>query len=569
MRIHSQVLLLFSVFVSFAHVSVCQSTFAPLNDDYYHLIERYELRHQKLSSKFHSGIKPFERKAVVEFLEEIEAEPRLEFNERDDANFRFLKWDSWEWTRDTANLVKGTFRRISEKTGRQRRLWAHPADLYSHRSKDFDIHVNFVTNNFIGKDGNLGKAVMFSGRGMELRGMINEKLGFYTYVSDNQGFFPRYVQDYTDHLNFPGEGLTKIGARKKNADFFSARGYITFHPLKSINLQFGHDKNFFGNGYRSLFLSDNSAPYLFLKLNTRIGRFNYTNLWTSMINNQDAPYPNLLRKKKYTAMHHLSVNITDRLNIGFFEAEVFARDSTGGGFDANYLNPIIFYRFVESYLGSSDNALLGLDFKWLALKNTSLYGQAMIDEFLSRDLFNGRKSWTRKYAFQLGAKRVDAFNIPNFDLQTEYNVVYPYTYSHRDGDRNYMHYKQPLAHPLEANFREFLGIARWQMNERLTLYGTMMLAKKGMDTAGLNYGGDLTLDYDTRVYDSGVHVAQGMVRRTRLFDLRFSYLLKQNLFLDYRMMKRKVAGFKTGAVPNTDLFSVGIRYNMPYRQQTF
>ncbi len=567
MRIHSQIILFLSVIVISAHVCVSQSTFIPLNDDYYHLIERYELKTGKLSKTFHSGVKPFERKAVMQFLNEVEADPKLEFNERDLATFSFRRWDSWEWTRDTLNVAGGSFQRKSPKGG-QRRWWAHPADLYSHRTDEFDIHVNFVTNNFLGKDSNFDRPVFFTGRGIEMRGMINNKLGFYTYISDNQGHFPQYVQHYTDRLNFPGEGLAKIGSRK-NADFFSARGYITFNPLKSINLQFGHDKNFIGNGFRSLHLSDNSAPYLFLKLNTRIGRFNYTNLWTSMINNQDPSYPDLLRRKKYSAMHHLSVNVTEKLNIGFFEAEVFARDSTaGGGFDFNYLNPIIFYRFVESYLGSSDNALLGMDFKWLPFKNTSLYGQMMIDEFLSRDLFNRKKSWTRKYAFQIGAKRVDAFNIPNLDLQAEYNVVYPFTYSHRDGSRNYMHYKQPLAHPLEANFHEFLGIIRYQLNERLALFGTMMMANKGLNIYGRNYGGDLTLDYDTRFSDTGVTVGQGLAQKTSLFDLRFSYMLKQHLFLDYRMMKRDIVS-RGAAAAGTDLFSFGIRYNMPYRQQIF
>ncbi len=566
MHIHCRSFLLPLIFVIPAHVSLSQSTFIPLNDDYYHLIERFELKTGRLSDRFHTGVKPFERKAVMEFLDDVERDPEIELNDRDLASFRLMRWGNWEWTKDTLNLAGGDFRRMN-RTGSQRRFWAHPADFYSHRSEDFDVHVNFVTDNFLGKDNNLNKAIYFSGRGVEIRGMVNKKLGFYTYISDNQGYFPKYVQAYADRLGFPGEGLTKI-SEKKNVDFFSARGYITFNPIKSINLQFGHDKNIFGNGFRSLFLSDISAPYLFLKLNTRIGRFNYTNLWSSMINDQDPPYQNLLRKKKYSAMHHLSVNITPKLNIGFFEAEIFSRDSSQGGFDFNYFNPIIFYRFVESYLGSSDNALIGLDFKWLPFKNTSAYGQVMIDEFLSRDLFNRKKSWTRKYAFQLGSKTVDVLGVENLDLQLEYNVVYPYTYSHRDGGRNYMHYKQPLAHPLGANFHEVLGILRYQLNERLTLFGTMMLANKGVDIYGRNYGGDLTLDYDTRYSDTGVRVAQGLTQKTNLFDLRLSYMLRQNLFIDYRMMNRKI-GAGNGEPPKTGLFSFGIRYNMPYRQQIF
>ncbi len=548
----------------FSH-TLCQaqSTFIPLNDDYYHLLDRYEIKSGKFSKTFHTGAKPYDRKAVILFLNETEAEHPGEWSGRDRYNIDYLRNDSWEWTADT--LAYG----IDEQGIRRksRLLWGHPADLYSSRNEDFDIHVNFVTNNFAGKEKDVGRALLYSGRGVEVRGMINKKLGFYTYITDNQGYFPQYVQEYTEKLNFPGEGLTKIGM-KKGVDFFSARGYITFNPLKSVNIQFGHDRNFFGNGYRSLTLSDNSSPYLFLKINTQIGRVRYTNLWTSMINNQDAPHGDMLRKKKYTAMHHLSVNITDRFNLGFFEAEVFSRDSTSGGFDLNYLNPVIFYRFVESYLGSSDNALLGIDFKWLTFKNFSTYGQLMVDEFLSKDYFNNDRSWTKKYGLQLGAKHIDALGIPHLDLQAEYNVVRPYTFTHRDGGRNYMHYKQALAHPLGANFWEVLGIARYQLGARLTAYGTIVIADRGVDAFGTNYGSDLTLDYDTRVSDKGNVITQGILEKTRMFDLRLSYMLAHNLFLDYRMMQRKVISSHT-LLPSTSLVTFGVRYNLPYRQQLF
>ena len=51
---------------------------------------------------------------------------------------------------------------------------------------------------------------------------------------------------------------------------------------KYIDVAFGYDKNFIGNGYRSLFLSDFSNNTLFLKLNTRIWKFNYQNLFMEL-----------------------------------------------------------------------------------------------------------------------------------------------------------------------------------------------------------------------------------------------------------------------------------------------
>ena len=553
-----------------------QSTFIPLNDDYYHLIDRLEIKRGKFSEGFHANMKPYERRAVVALTDSIlQKEEGLALTPIDRATIEYLRQDSREWLNSPARPIDSTALSLSRvgsinaTTGHKHRtFFEYPADLYSLHTDDVDLHVNFSTNNYLGGENNTNQAMWFTGRGVEIRGMINQKLGFYTFVSDNQGIFPQYVRNYVDRYNMPGEGLAKT-LGKNGFDFLSARGYLTFRPLKSINVQFGHDRNFVGSGYRSMILSDNSSPYLFLRIDTHLGKFMYTNLWTSMINYQNFRGNDLLRAKKYTAMHHLSVNLSDRFNIGVFEAEVFSRDSTGGGYDFNYLNPIIFYRFVESYLGSEDNAFLGVNFRWLVAKRASIYGQFMMDEFLTKYYFNNRGSWTKKYGAQLGFKYVDAFGVANLDLQGEYNVARPYTYTHRDGGRNYTHFRQPLAHPLGANFREFLTIIRYKITPRLTAYGTLMWAKQGVDSDGNNWGGNLLLDYETRVSDFGNSIAQGVPLYTRFTDLRVSYMLFHNLFLDGRLLSRREKSPRNTVQHKTRLTTIALRYNIPYRQQTF
>jgi hypothetical protein len=565
-----------------------QSAFVPINDDYYHLIDRLEIKRGKFSEGFHSNVKPFERKAIVALTDSILKEGNVSLTDRDWQTIDYLREDSWEWTKGFAATDSAKYARLSRldpgnkfglfkgrKRNGQRKFWQHAADFYSFHDKDFDLHLNFTTNDFIGKDNNISSPLWLTGRGIEIRGMINEKLGFYTFVSDNQGVFPKYVTDYAGKYNFPGEGLAKKIQNDKGVDFLSARGYITFRPLKSINVKFGHDVNVFGSGYRSLLLSDNSSPYLFLRIDTQLGRFKYTNLWTSMVNEQQSK--DLLRSKKFSAIHHLSINLTDRINIGVFEAEVFSRDSTSGGYDLNYLNPIIFYRYVESYIGSQDNALLGFDFKWLVGKKGSIYSQFVLDEFLTKHMFNGDGSWTNKYSFQLGGKYVDAFGVPNLDLQLETNIVRPYTYAHKDGGRNYVHYNQALAHPLGANFKEYIGILRYKVTPRLSIYGTQTFAKQGLDPTGAwtNYGSNILLDYDTRTgvdpkdNDYGHKIGQGIVAKTSFTDLRLTYSLAHNLFLDARYLHRNTKSVDVKVAQKTDVFSFAIRYNMAYRNQTF
>ncbi|WP_225865643.1 capsule assembly Wzi family protein [Dyadobacter aurulentus] len=572
------------ILVSLPFYGHAQSSFIPFNDDYYHLIDRLEIKRGKFSEGFHFNAKPFERKAVVALTDSILKEGTINLTDRDWETIDYLREDSWEWTKGMVATDSAKYDQLARlhwfrlpPPGKRRRFFGRTADLYSIHNKDFDLHFNFTTTNSIGSDRTAGldTTLWYTTRGVEIRGMINEKLGFYTYVADNQGHFPTYVNQFSPRYSFPGEGLAKA-TRNNGRDFLTARGYITFRPLKSINVRFGHDHNTFGSGYRSLILSDNSSPYLFLRLDTQLGRFHYTNLWTSMINAGENSFTGFLRNKKFASIHHLSVNLTERINFGVFEAEIFNRDSVGGGYDLNYLNPIIFYRYVESYIGSQDNALLGFDFRWLVGNKASVYGQFVLDEFLTKYLFNGSKSWTNKYSLQLGGKYVDAFGVPNLDLQAEYNLVRPYTYSHKDGGRNYMHYGQSLAHPLGANFREYIAIARYKLTSRLSAYGTFMMAMQGKDpTTGpeMNFGGDISKNYEERSVNRdgelGQKIGQGIKASTTFTDLRLSYSLAHNLFLDGRYLIRNLKSDDVKVASKSNIFTFAIRYNMAYRQQTF
>ncbi len=47
-------------------------------------------------------------------------------------------------------------------------------------------------------------------RGVEVRGMVDKKIGFYTYLADNQMLLPSYVQDQISLTSVvPHEGFWK------------------------------------------------------------------------------------------------------------------------------------------------------------------------------------------------------------------------------------------------------------------------------------------------------------------------------------------------------------------------
>jgi hypothetical protein len=537
-----------------------QSVFVPLNKDYYHIVDRYEIRNGNLPNAIHSSVKPYERKAIIEFIDSLQIDSS-KLSKTDRFNLSYLQNDNWEWSNHANNDSRNPI---------FKKLYRKKSDFYHVKTEDFDLHVSPVVYFQGGYETAVpGIHPTINSRGIEVRGSINNKIGFYTFATDNQAVFPTYTRTYIDSNNaVPNEGFHKT-FKKYGSDFFTARGYITFNLTKNIHFQFGHDKNFIGNGYRSLILSDFSSNYTFLKINTKVWKFNYMNLFAQMNAGQtgaDVYYP-----QKYFAFHHLSLNITKHLNIGFFESIVFGnRDSTRRGtFDVNYLNPIIFYRSMEQHLGSPDNALLGMDYKLNFLKHFSFYGQFVLDEFYLQDLIKRNGSFRNKFAVQTGLKYIDVAGIRNLDLQLESNIVRPYTYQHFNSYTNYTNYNQALAHPMGANFNELIAILRYQPIGKLYLTGKIFYSKFGADTSAVNYGGNITKDYRIRARDFGNTIGQGVSNTLLFLSFTATYQIKHNLFIDFNQIIRQVKSPVAFLNTQTSISSVALRSNIPQRVQEY
>ncbi|MCI0752066.1 MAG: hypothetical protein L0Y35_09530, partial [Flammeovirgaceae bacterium] len=441
-----------------------QSVLVPLNEDYHHWIDRYEVKAGKIYPQIFSAIKPYNRAAIVAFVDSL-SQDGYYTSASDQFNQEYLLNDSWEWSGvESSNAEKPVLRHFYRKK----------TDFFHVQEPDFNLHVNPVLYVGYGQDSELDEALFINTRGVEVRGMIDKKVGFYSYLSDNQAQLPSYVTDYVaENGVVPHEGFWKVFKDNKGVDFLHARGSIFFNATRHINIQFGYDRFSIGNGYRSLILSDNAPPSLFLKGNVQVWKLNYLFMTNRVTANPGGLYPN-----KYVATHHLSVNIGKKLNIGVFETVVYkATDSSQ--FDPSYLNPIIFYRAVEHQNGSSDNVLLGADFKWNIARSVQLYGQLVFDEFLLDNLKAGNGWWANKFGIQGGLKYIDVFGVSNLDVQGEINMVKPYTYSHHTQYGNYSSFHQPLAHPLGANFKEVVGIVRYQPLPKLNLKGKLIFAQIG------------------------------------------------------------------------------------------
>lgn len=447
-----------------------------------------------------------------------------------------------------------------------KKLWNE--NLVYIKGKDYWFTLNPILDWQVGKENDVESFTYNNTRALNVRGSIG-KLSFSSSIFESQGRFASYINNYmltlkpaNSHAVFLGVGNSK-DFKEDGFDYPMATGYISYDAGKHFNLQFGTGKNFIGDGYRSLFLSDISAPYTFAKISTSFWKIKYTNLWMWINDVRQDAFVNDAYLRKYVASHHLSINLTKRLNIGLFESTI-TNARGNANIDINFVNPIIFYRAVEFARGSrSGNAVVGINSKY-KFNNANIYVQFILDELVVNQIINNRGSRVNKYGFQLGFHYFDAFKVKNLTLQGETNMVRPYTYSHRNSELNYSHYYQPLAHPWGSNFMELVGIARYQKDRWFGNFKAVY-GKKGFDFHNdtINYGGDIFQSYSEGLVDSNTYF-QGNTAKIVTIDLQLGYIINPttNLHIFTNASIRKFNSLET--IPhfskeNTNWFSIGLK----------
>lgn len=560
----TQTLLRLSLILLLPAAAAAQTTYLQQGDKQNTFLERLEIKAQTDSVLNFSKNRAYSRKYNVAGVNSYLAKyGEAGLSAVDKYNLRSFYMNNTEW------LTEEEREQYKSKKSIWNTFYKTPANFYEVHVKDFDMVVNPILQLTLSKQNDNNQRLFQNTRGLSIRGKIANKIGFTAMVTENQERPPSYVQQFiTDRSAVPGAGYYKEFKAPGGVDYFDARGYFTFNATKYIDVSFGYDKHFIGNGHRSLFLSDFGNNNLFLKLNTRIWKFNYQNIFMELNNAYQRGGDRLLGKK-YAAVHHLDINVTKWLNVGLFEGVVFGRENR---FEFGYLNPVIFYRSIEQQNGSEDNALAGLDLKANIAKTVQLYGQLLFDEFKLKELTSNSGWWANKWGIQAGVKYIDAFTIKNLDLQLEYNRVRPFTYSHRDSVANYTHYNQPMAHPLMANFSEVIGILRYQPIPKLMITGKLIAYTQGRDSSAASYGSNIFLPSRPPylVGEYGYNVGSGWKTNVIYGSLLASYELFQNMFIDASLVLRRL---ETTTPPlmtdNTSIFTIGFRWNMMRREFDF
>jgi hypothetical protein len=535
---------------------VAQSTLFQQGSKENILLDRLEIKMQKDSLLNFSFLKPYSRKWWFGALDR--ASDSLK-------NYRLSKVDKYNLSRSRLNNIEWDkqFKLDSDsKHGFLNSIYKTPADMISVREKDFFISVNPVLQLQAMKDDATNELRYMNTRGVLIRSLLADKIGFQAYVTETQEKPPVFLLEKVEQFRaVPGAGLYRR-FKKTGYDYFDARGSVYFNATRFLDVQFGYDKIFLGNGYRSLFMSDYSSSHLFFNLNLHAGRFNYvsrvmelTSQYTRRID-KDTLFP-----KKYAVVHHVSFNAPKWLTLGLFESIVFGRQNH---VEFSYLNPVMFLRPAELQVGSPDNSFVGFDAKANVGKRFQLYGQILIDEFYTKYIRQNNGWWGNKWAFQGGLKYIDVAGVKNLDLQLESNWIRPFTYSHFDTVGNYTHYNQPIAHPLMSNIREFIGILRFQPAPKWTVQAKAIYWQSGVDTAGKNFGNNIFLSNQTRAAFDGFFYGAPVSRKNLNVNFWLAYEFKENLFLESNVYYRKIEGG-----PKNIFSSFGLRWNMQRREYDY
>ena len=445
-------------------------------------------------------------------------------------------------------------------------------DLLSARGEDYYLSVNpivhFRGGNEAASDFN---PTYRNSRGVRLEVELG-KVSAYSTLVETQARLPAQVQAFVQQNRgvVPGYWLSK-SFNRDGRDYAYATGEIAYTPNANFHFRLGQGKQFIGEGYRSMLISDNTVNYPFFRMETSFWKFRYVNTWAILNDLRPSVQRGDIYGKKYLSMHYLSINIGQRLNLGLFEGIMWGDELNRYGFDLSFLNPVILYRPLEFKQGfRGGNTLMGLQASYQFKNGMLAYGQMALDEFNSSAVFNWSEgNWVNMMAWQLGLKWGDALGIRNLFLRSEYNIARPYTYAHREIITNWGHYQQPLAHPWGANFEEFLLRAHYRTG-RWSFLAALHYGDLGRDAEDENWGGDIYQSWESRPSNTGVFVGQGQSSDLTYFRIESTFTLnpRYNLQLHAGYQNRSETA-TVGGFPDSRWWYVGLRTNVYDSYQDF
>ena len=263
----------------------------PLNSIYDNkTLVSFEKEVYKIDSSFHTSIRPF---LITDFEKKFD----------------------YQTAKNSYNISKyGEKKRLDILLNR---------NLLVLKKEDYGFTIDFLFDFGAGYDTKNKRSTWTNTRGFLVEGYLGKDFSFSTSFYETQSKVPLWIDNYvTLRQTMPGQGRVKpyeTGAW----DYANASGYISWSPGKYFNFQLGHGKHFWGDGYRSLILSDVSLYNPYFMITTTFWKIKYVNLYSQFshpdvvdhVSEGDPVYA-----KKFSTMHYLSFAPNSKWNISLFEA---------------------------------------------------------------------------------------------------------------------------------------------------------------------------------------------------------------------------------------------------------
>ena len=539
-----------------------QTTYVPLNHWIYDYLERLETKH--VIQGVLNGTMPLSRMEIARYLAKVHQNLdqlnkveqdqlnylNIEFREELDGLIEHLTPYQARINRIRNNkYIKKILPKIVYQNDRNFLSWSEDQFqfffdpiLYHHR----------ICNNTDSLD--YTEKIFQSTNGIRIRGILGDRLGFFIDARDSKEWGTRKykIGNYT---------LPRLGfVRATSPDYIYHDETVAYLKLgfKYIQLTYGKFSNYWGNGRTgSLILSDYATSYDQLKLEFIFKKFKFTSLYAHLIDYEEHDQ-DILQKKKYLAAHRLEFLPWIWLSLGLSETVIFK----GRSFEPAYLNPVMFLRSAEHYLGSPDNMMMGLDFKYTALKNFKFYGELLIDDITTTKL--GTDWYGNKLGYSAGAFWIDPFRIQNTDVRIEYTRIRPFVYSH-ENSISYKHYDSFLGHRIGPNSDDLY----FEINYRFSKFAKLILFSEfwrhGANFGDKNVGGDVELPHISGD-DLYINFLDGNLEKSNSFGMNFSYEFFRNFYFNFSYVRDQAKYIiqsnekKKDTIKNHFAFSIGLNY---------
>lgn len=477
---------------SFLNKSYSQVELVQPDNSVYDYLQR--MLTMKVITDYNPGNIPVSRETVASYLKIIESrQDRISRTDRkllDDFKTEF-EYDMNVSIKKSSSLFKEIKNIFSDEKQKY---------LYSYNDSNAALFLDALGSvSQRGSDGDsIGKnSILLGELGFRLRGTLFNSVGYYLRATNGQK-----LSGDTDDVNFARYTDPKLYAQykfqyeRRNFDTFD--GYLRYRANQNwLALTVGRNPVYQGFGFTDrLFLSNNSVPFDFLKLDLAYKSVSYSFLYGSLRGDSlGKPLDS-----KNISTHRIDIRFSDAFRMGFFESVSIANSP----FSFTFLNPVSFLTSAELNKASQpgdnnvNNSIMGIDMMVIPVNKIAVQGSFLVDDLEFSTLFKNNAKITNKFAYQIGLMWANAFTIPNLDLKTEYTHLDPFVYTHVSNKTNYTNWGLPLGHHLEPNSDEIALKLDYNITNRIKLSVLYQhqrsangIVKDSLGRVIVNYGGNI------------------------------------------------------------------------------